>query len=290
MAAGTGPAAAEPAGPEVAVTADFHDPGQPGFSNYAPVCGPEQPSVCSFGFDGRVDWTGGMSGSSVYHAIGYGTPAGELRWEVWETFTGTVAGCGSGTLSWHGAGSLDLDRLDPATQTVPMEGVLDVGAPTSGDLAGVVGRLELVDTTMRLAPAFAEQHGKVAGEVSCARGPAAPASPASDGGAGERAAVLGSRAERAGADPALGAGSSGATGGGQAVASAGPSRSGNGLATTGSDTAALLALGLVLIVAGTAVRRVPRIGPVIVQAANASAGSSPPVRATTTPPTLSATS
>jgi hypothetical protein len=255
-AAGWPGAAAGAATQQVAVTADFHDPGQPGFSNYAPACGPEQPEVCSFGFDGRVDWTGGMSGSSVYHAIGYGTPGGELRWEVWETFTGTVTGCGTGTLSWHGAGALDVARLDPATQTVPMEGTLDVGEPTSGDLAGTVGSLQVVDTAMRLAPAFGEQHGHVTGELSCARGPAA--APSSNGGAGDRAAVLAGRTERTDVDPAVGTSGDSHADRGSASAVSGSSRSlgGTGLAVTGHTTAPLFALGLLLVVSGATVRRV----------------------------------
>ncbi|HVE93989.1 MAG TPA: hypothetical protein VNB24_03640 [Acidimicrobiales bacterium] len=150
----------------VEISADFYDPGQPAFTYYGAECDPVLPGVCRVKFGGRVEWFGGLSGTSTYDAIGYQEGTGPSTWEVRETFTGTVAGCGTGQFEWYGKGEIDFAAIDLATQEVPMEGVLDFVGPGAGDLTGIDGALEAT-ARLRLFPAFGEQHGHVTGTVTC---------------------------------------------------------------------------------------------------------------------------
>ena len=89
-----------------------------------------------------------------------------MVWEVWETFTGTVMGCGTGRFDWYGTGTVDFSRPNQKTQTFPMAGTLRIVGAGEGGLAGMTGSLP-VSAQLKAAPFPFEQHGTVLGEVTC---------------------------------------------------------------------------------------------------------------------------
>lgn len=153
------------------VSVDFHDPGLARASNPMIDCAPDNDGVCSFGYDGVATMRGTWTGSTVYRAEGRldGT-TGDLRYEVWETFTGTVAGCGEGTFKWHGVGTATPSAFDVATQTVPFSIRLWlVEGSGTGDLVGITGT---ASGEARFSPLI-EQTGHLTGRVTCAPAPGA---------------------------------------------------------------------------------------------------------------------
>ena len=154
----------------VRAEASFHDPGHPGFSNPGLNCTPDREGLCALVVDGVTSWTGDWKGTTTYHATGYQRRPGEpVRWEVWEDFTGTIEGCGTGKFSWYGTGTLDVTKPDPATQTFPMEGTLQLVGPGEGGLEEITGRAT-VSARLSLAPGIASQRGRITGEVTCKKG------------------------------------------------------------------------------------------------------------------------
>lgn len=152
------------------VTTQFSDPGAPKFSKFGADCPiqPPAPNACEITFTGVTKETGpDLIGSTVYNAKArYGGSADRaMHWEVLETFTGTVAGCGAGTFVWHGTGYADLTQLDPSTLSFPLWGTLPIvpGSGT-GDLAGIAGTLAV---QARATLPFEAQTGTISGTLSC---------------------------------------------------------------------------------------------------------------------------
>lgn len=155
------------------VVAHFTDPGAVGFSRFGAQCPvqPPAPQECEFTFTGVTQEQGpGLVGSTVYDGVGgYSGDNDKLfRWEVSETFTGTVPGCGSapGSFTWTGSGYGDPRRLDPSTLSFPLWGTVTIvpGSGTGG-LRGISGALN-VDAQVTWVPPMA-QKGTLAGDVAC---------------------------------------------------------------------------------------------------------------------------
>lgn len=154
-------------GKVVAVDAAFHDPGVSGFSNYGVEGCPAGSAPCSLAWDGQVTWTGSLLGVSEYHArLTPGEPNEAFQVEVWETFTGTVTGCGDGSLRWYGKGYADPLSFDATTQTFPLHVPLTIVTDSgTGQLRKISGG-GLVEARVRLV-APAEQDGQHLGNVRC---------------------------------------------------------------------------------------------------------------------------
>ena len=157
-------------GRTVHVSTRFTDPGAPGFSWFGASCPiqPPAPDGCMLTFTGGTKELGpGLLGSTVYDGkAGYGGSVDHnVRWEVTETFTGSVAGCGTGTLVWHGSGYGDLVRINPMTLGFPLYGTVRIvpGSGTGG-LTGITGTFT-VDAQATLP--FAAQSGTISGDVRC---------------------------------------------------------------------------------------------------------------------------
>jgi hypothetical protein len=154
--------------PSVSFVAPFHDPGAPGFTNHHLDCPDPDRGGCAYSFDGTTVETGGMSGSTTYHGWLYpgDGPGQEVAWEVAETFTGEIAGCGRGTVQWTGRGYGDLTSFDVASQSAHMWGTMTIvrGSGTKG-LRGVSGSFRLEARAQAVPPAA--QDGTFAGSLSC---------------------------------------------------------------------------------------------------------------------------
>lgn len=172
IAAGSLPAVARPpsGGEEAALVASFHDPGAPGFTNPQLDCPDTSRGGCAFAFEGTTVETGDLSGSTRYHGLLYpGDAVGHaFRWEVDETFTGTVAGCGRGTVRWTGSGYGDVTSFDVPSQSARMWGTLTIvrGSGARG-LRGLRGNLVLEARAHAVPPAA--QDGTLSGALSCNR-------------------------------------------------------------------------------------------------------------------------
>ena len=149
----------------VHVEADLYDPGATTFTNPALDCGPDRAGVCGLVWEGVTSWTGDWKGTTTYRARGYMRPGEPGRWEVWETFTGTVEGCGTGKLSWYGTGTIDFTKFDPATQSVPIEGTFRLVGPGEGGLEGIKGTVTA--TARAYAVPLLAQRGSISGDVTC---------------------------------------------------------------------------------------------------------------------------
>jgi len=64
-------------------------------------CGYAQPGVCELTFVGHSDIAGGLTGFTDYTLWVTSNPDGSQDWHSYETFTGTVAGCGRGTFDFE---------------------------------------------------------------------------------------------------------------------------------------------------------------------------------------------
>lgn len=150
------------------ITAHFDDDGWLLLTPQA--CSAAQTGLCKLSAEGTVTWTGDLDGFSEYHAYGWVDPANHVaRFKVWETFTGTVAGCGTGSIRWIGDGQIAMDGFDPATMSAPftMTWRLLPGAGTGG-LAGVTGHGTAGGPMNVLTR---ENHGTLTGDVDCATPP-----------------------------------------------------------------------------------------------------------------------
>ena len=154
------------------VTAHYDDPGYGGITGLALVpstCDPAKPGVCAVETHGHATFTGGLSGTTDYRAQGRLDLVGGLLYqEVWETFTGTIAGCGSGSISWYVHGSSRLQDFDPVTQTGPQDLAIDIVAGSgTRDLTGLTGTAA-TEGTLKVYPG--ENHGTLTGHFRCTRG------------------------------------------------------------------------------------------------------------------------
>ncbi len=165
-------ATAKAASPSRTIHAHFDDPGG---GSFAPVCGPTADPICTFQVDGGAFFTGDLEGSTHYHAVGTLNPADHgMDYELYETFTGSVVGCGTGSVSWIVRGALNdesFQTFDPADGTVTMHNTVTIVAGSgTGALAGMTGSFH---SEGRLNPATFENHGDFDGSVTCraAHGP-----------------------------------------------------------------------------------------------------------------------
>ncbi|HVE91600.1 MAG TPA: hypothetical protein VNE62_04765 [Actinomycetota bacterium] len=163
---GSAPSATADAARNVPIDTVFHDPGAPAFT-YLMLqdCAPDHSGGCSMAFDGRTTMTGSIEGTTVYRGVGYFDGlSGVYRFEVWETFTGLVRGCGEGTLEWHGTGQGWASQVDPLTQTFPLEANLAiVDGSGRGGLSGIAGSFKAEGRSTL----WAEQNGTIKGAVTC---------------------------------------------------------------------------------------------------------------------------
>jgi hypothetical protein len=148
--------------------ASFHDPGALGFTNSHPDCPDANRGGCAFAFDGTTVETGDLAGSTTYHGWLYpGDSLGHaFRWDVIETFTGKIAGCGKGSARWAGSGYGDMTTLDPSSQSARLWGTLTfVSGSGTGDLRGISGSLAAEARARAVPPAA--QDGTFTGRVTC---------------------------------------------------------------------------------------------------------------------------
>ena len=148
--------------------ASFHDAGAFDFTNPHPDCTKPERGGCALAFDGATVETGDLTGSATYHGwlfVGDG-PSQTFRWEVLETFTGKIAGCGRGSVQWRGTGYGDLTSFDASSLSARMWGTLTLlpGTGTRG-LRNISGSLALEGRAYASPPAA--QDGTLTGELRC---------------------------------------------------------------------------------------------------------------------------
>jgi hypothetical protein len=96
-------------------------------------CDPTMPTRCVGTFENVITYSGGMSGTSYAVGAAARAPDGIYRGTAIEQFSGTIAGCGTGTVIIHQTGT-----LDPATGRAGGSWTIVAGAG-SGDLAETTG-------------------------------------------------------------------------------------------------------------------------------------------------------
>ena len=157
--------AAGPPATSHAVTSHFDDNGWLLFTPQS--CSLSQTGLCTITGQGMVAYSGDLDGFSEYHATGWFDPNIQgARFKVWETFTGTVAGCGTGSIRWYAEGQVTKDGFDPVTMTAPFTQNWRILAGTgTGDLAGLVGSGTASGPLNLLTR---ENHGTMSGKIACA--------------------------------------------------------------------------------------------------------------------------
>lgn len=150
----------------VPISAHFDDPG---FLVMTPACDPAKPTLCTLDGDGGATFTGDLAGTSTYHAVAVFNPAIQgADFYAYETFSGTVSGCGTGSVSWVVHGVINRDtasQYDPVTGTIPLDFDLQItdGSGT-GQLAGITGWTTGHGT---INPLTRENHGDLSGQIVC---------------------------------------------------------------------------------------------------------------------------
>ena len=158
--AGAGTALASPAGSpthrSIAVRADFQAP--PDIVTYTEPCGATNPiptiGVCRGTSLGGATYTGTLQGTSAYQTAFTVSPAGVVYFVAMETFTGTVARCGTGTMTLRSAGiisaagelqyqwevvqGLGTDGLANVTAQGTVTGAYNADATETGQLTGLL--------------------------------------------------------------------------------------------------------------------------------------------------------
>jgi hypothetical protein len=146
------------------IQARFDDEGWATFTPQS--CSPAQQGVCKINGEGMVTYTGDLVGFSEYHAYGWFDPAiVGMRFQVWETFTGTIVGCGPGSVRWYAEGQITKTGFNPVTMTAPftqrwrlLQGT-GTGALARATGAGTAGGPMNVMTRAN--------HGTMTGRVAC---------------------------------------------------------------------------------------------------------------------------
>ena len=162
------PAIAE-AAPRRAIHVDsqFKDPGE--LTDVQRVrCGLLEPGVCEIQLGGHSTLTGTMSGYTDYTTWAHNNIDGSSSYYTYETFTGTIAGCGRGTFDFMvDDGQLDATPMadDPLARHFHGTWHLVSGSGT-GDLAKVTAADGIEDG--KFYPDTSTS-GSFTGEVTCGR-------------------------------------------------------------------------------------------------------------------------
>ena len=129
-------------------------------------CGVTQTGLCKVTAQGMVTYAGDLNGFSEYHTYGWFDPAIQaMRYQIWETFTGQVTGCGTGSFRWYAEGVLSADGFDPVTLTTGFRQHWRALSGTgTGDLSALSGSGDAVG---RINVATRENHGELTGAISC---------------------------------------------------------------------------------------------------------------------------
>ena len=90
------------------------------------------------------DYTGSLVGTTITNfSQQINCETGRTHGDGWETFTGSVTGLGSGTLTWRDVFDADFD-CSTFTQTNLL--ILGASVTGGGGLTGVQGKLNFIDT------------------------------------------------------------------------------------------------------------------------------------------------
>ena len=150
----------------ITVNTQFTDPGM--LTDPQGVrCGYAQPGVCELEFGGHSSLTGTLTGWTDYTAWARGNADGSQTWYAYETFTGTIEGCGRGTFDFvveNGTVSASPDANDPLARDVAGDWSLEPGSGT-GDLARVVS---LTGAEHSLIYPDTSTKGSFTGTITCA--------------------------------------------------------------------------------------------------------------------------
>ena len=140
--------------------ADFQAP--PDVATFAEPCSATNPiptlGVCRGTSFGGATYTGTLQGTSAYQTAFTVAPSGVVYFVALETFTGTVAGCGTGTMTSKSAGTIS------ATGELRYQQQVVRGLGTDG-LASVTGQSTVTGTYN----ADATQTGHLTGRLHCGR-------------------------------------------------------------------------------------------------------------------------
>ena len=158
------PAAAAEGQHPRSVSSHFDDKGWLLFTPQS--CSPSQTGLCTVSGQGMVDYSGDLTGFSEYHATGWFDPAIQgARFKVWETFTGSIAGCGTGSVRWYAEGQLPGSGFDPTTMTAPFSQTWRfLPGTATGELVGITGS-GTASGPMNLLTR--ENHGTMQGSITC---------------------------------------------------------------------------------------------------------------------------
>jgi hypothetical protein len=158
--AAAAPTVGSPTHRSVAVNADFRAP--PDVVTFAEPCSATNPTptvgVCRGISFGGATYTGTLQGTSVYQTAFTVSRSGMVYFVAMETFTGTVAGCGTGTMTSRSAGSIS------ATGELRYHQQVVEGLGTDG-LADVAGQ----STATGTYNADGTQTGHLTGRLHCSR-------------------------------------------------------------------------------------------------------------------------
>jgi hypothetical protein len=140
-----------------------------GFVTYPQSCGVNQAGFCNVTSSGETQWSGDFEGASLYHQVGHFDPQSmSYRARSWDRFVSvTVAGCGTGTMTWYGVGVASAEEQDPTTGKLIGHGTWEyVPGSGTGDLANVVSGTMTFDH-IEFAPGTWENHEEVTGTIVC---------------------------------------------------------------------------------------------------------------------------
>lgn len=112
--------AAGPSGHPINIRASFDDSGT--HVTGVDSCDPAQPGICSLAESGVGYFSGNLTAVDHYQGhIGYDPLAQSMTGEDWNTVTGSLAGCGRGTIVIHQFNfQTQPTLLDPSTGTAPL--------------------------------------------------------------------------------------------------------------------------------------------------------------------------
>jgi Protein of unknown function (DUF3224) len=158
--AAASPMGGSPANRRVAVSAEFQAP--PDVVTFAEPCSATNPvpavGVCRGTSFGGATYTGTLQGTSSYQTAFTVSPAGVVYFVAMETFTGNVAGCGTGTMTSRSSGTIS------ATGELRYQQQVVRGLGTDG-LADVTGQGTVTGTYN----ADGTETGHLTGKLHCSR-------------------------------------------------------------------------------------------------------------------------
>jgi hypothetical protein len=104
-------------------------------------CEPTPPKRCVGTFENVITYSGGITGTSYAVGAAALAPDGLYRGTAIEQFSGTIAGCGTGTLIIQQTGTLDpaTGRSEGSWTILPGAGSGDLATATGGDSNAVTG-------------------------------------------------------------------------------------------------------------------------------------------------------